>query len=59
MANRVFIDENNKSIMRIEERCVNCGQCLNTCKNINNLNKESNHSCTHTTQPHFNPGQSR
>ena len=40
MANRVFIDENNKSIMRIEERCVNCGQCLNTCKNINNLNDD-------------------
>jgi len=37
MSNRVFIDENNKSIMRIEERCVNCGQCLNTCSNINNL----------------------
>ena len=37
MQNRVFIDENNKSIMRIEERCVNCGQCLNTCKNLNNL----------------------
>jgi len=37
MDNRVFISENNKSIMRIEERCVNCGQCLKTCENINNL----------------------
>lgn len=40
MNNRVSIDENNKSIMRILERCVNCGQCLNTCKNINNLNDD-------------------
>lgn len=40
MANRVFIAEDNKSIMRIEERCVNCGQCLNTCKNLNNLDND-------------------
>ncbi|MBQ6687279.1 MAG: iron hydrogenase small subunit [Bacilli bacterium] len=40
MENRVFIDPNNKSIMRIEERCVNCGQCLNTCKNLNNLDDD-------------------
>lgn len=40
MDNRVVISEDNKSIMRISERCVNCGQCLNTCKNINNINKD-------------------
>lgn len=40
MANRVVISEDNKSIMRILERCVNCGQCLNTCKNINNINDD-------------------
>lgn len=40
MNNRVFIDKDNKSIMRIEERCVNCGQCLNTCQTINNLNDD-------------------
>ena len=40
MDNRVFISENNKSIMRIEERCVNCGQCLRTCEKINNLKSD-------------------
>ncbi len=40
MGNRVFIDQNNKSIMRIEERCVHCGQCLKTCKNLNNLDND-------------------
>lgn len=30
--NRVYISNNNPSIQRIEQNCINCGVCLNTCK---------------------------
>lgn len=29
--NRVKIDQDNPAIQRIEEKCINCGVCLNTC----------------------------
>ena len=34
---RVYIDKNNLSIERIEERCINCGMCKKTCDSINNI----------------------
>lgn len=34
---RVEIDENNYSLARIEEKCIHCGMCLNTCQDINNI----------------------
>ncbi len=37
--NRVYIDEFNPSIQRIEESCVNCGACLNTCKELTNMDR--------------------
>ena len=35
--NRVVVDIDNVSLSRIEEKCINCGMCLKTCKNINNF----------------------
>ncbi|MBE6140863.1 MAG: hydrogenase [Firmicutes bacterium] len=35
MMNRIYIDENNLSIDRIEHRCINCGMCKKTCESIN------------------------
>ena len=37
MNNRVVISDNNLSINRIEERCLNCGLCKKTCESQNNL----------------------
>lgn len=37
--NRVEISLDNPSIARIDEKCLNCGMCLNTCKNINGIEK--------------------
>lgn len=37
MGSRVNISNDNLSITRIEERCINCGQCLSICKKINDL----------------------
>lgn len=34
---RIEIKPNNVSIDRIEEKCLNCGMCKNTCEKINNL----------------------
>lgn len=34
---RIKISDNNYSIMRIEEKCINCGQCKKTCENIQNI----------------------
>lgn len=38
--NRVKIDSNNPAIQRIEERCVNCGVCLNVCANEVGLDRQ-------------------
>lgn len=37
MNNRVVISDDNLSINRIEERCLNCGLCKKTCESQNNL----------------------
>ena len=29
---RVPIEENNPSIMRLEEKCIKCGMCIASCK---------------------------
>ncbi len=42
---RVKIREDNYSIQRIEEKCLNCGVCLNTCLKYNNLNKDDCINC--------------
>ncbi len=34
---RVYVDPNNPSLARIEEKCINCGACSNTCINIVNI----------------------
>ncbi len=31
---RIPIDEENSSIQRIQEKCINCGVCKNTCENL-------------------------
>lgn len=36
---KVIIDEENVSLQRINEKCIDCGQCLETCKSKNNLAK--------------------
>lgn len=38
--NRIEITEGNLSIDRIEEKCIHCGMCLNTCKTINGFDKD-------------------
>lgn len=38
--NKVNISKDNKCIYRIEEKCLNCGMCLKTCKSINNINND-------------------
>lgn len=40
MNNRVKIGEDNPAIQRIEEKCINCGVCLNTCENKLGLNRQ-------------------
>lgn len=34
---RVSIKEDNLSIGRVNEKCINCGMCLKTCENCNNI----------------------
>ncbi len=38
--NRIKIKEDNASIARIEEKCINCGMCLTTCKNNNDIEND-------------------
>ena len=38
--NRVEVDKNNVCLNRVEEKCINCGMCLKTCKNINGFEKD-------------------
>lgn len=40
MNNKVNISSDNISIYRIEEKCLNCGMCLKTCKSINNIGND-------------------
>jgi ferredoxin hydrogenase len=42
---RVKVDENSYSLQRIEERCINCGQCLATCQKQNNLDQDDCINC--------------
>lgn len=37
---KVFISEENNALQRIEEKCIDCGQCLKTCQTKNNLSSE-------------------
>ncbi len=39
---RVTISDYNNSIMRINEKCINCGQCKKTCENIENIKYDLN-----------------
>ncbi len=39
---RIRISEENHSIMRIMEKCINCGQCKKTCENIVGLKYDLN-----------------
>ncbi len=39
---RVKIDPYNPAIVRISEKCINCGQCKKTCENIVNLKYDLN-----------------
>ncbi len=39
---RIRISDYNPSIMRIMEKCINCGQCKKTCENIVNLKYDLN-----------------
>lgn len=34
---RVYVDPENPAIQRIEEKCINCGACSNTCVNTVNI----------------------
>lgn len=42
---KVKIDENSDSLQRIEEKCIDCGQCLVTCQKNNNLVQEDCINC--------------
>lgn len=39
---RVRIIENNHCISRVNEKCINCGQCKKTCENIVNISYDLN-----------------
>lgn len=39
---RIKISDYNYSIMRIEEKCINCGQCRKTCEEIQNISYDLN-----------------
>jgi len=38
--NRVYIDPMNPSLARIEEKCVDCGICIQTCQKNNGITKD-------------------
>lgn len=39
--NKVYIDKENPCIQRIDERCIDCGMCLNTCKEVTDVDREN------------------
>lgn len=39
---KVTISDYNPAIMRINEKCINCGQCKKTCENIQNISYDLN-----------------
>lgn len=39
---RITISEYNPAIMRINEKCINCGQCKRTCEKVVNLSYDLN-----------------
>ncbi len=42
---KVKVDEKNNSLQRINEKCIDCGQCLATCEKLNHLNAEDCINC--------------
>lgn len=43
---KVFVSNENPSINRIIEKCINCGLCTKTCNNVTGLNLEKDvHEC--------------
>lgn len=40
--NRIDISDDNVSIYRIKEKCINCGVCSKTCLNITGINYDKN-----------------
>lgn len=42
---KVIIGEDNASLQRISEKCIDCGQCLETCKSKNHLVSEDCINC--------------
>ena len=54
---RVPIDESNPSIMRIEEKCIKCGQCKRICKDYITVLGNYDLTKTHDTPICVNCGQ--
>lgn len=42
---KVKVDENNYSFQRINEKCIDCGQCLATCQKLNHLSPDDCINC--------------
>lgn len=42
---RVRVDDDNPSIQRIEERCINCGNCMRICEEVVGINHEIEEDC--------------
>lgn len=42
---KVKIDETNYSLQRINEKCIECGQCLETCQKLNHLSPDDCINC--------------
>lgn len=43
---KIRISEDNPSIQRINERCIDCGVCLNTCNELVGLDRSNEHDET-------------